>query len=130
MYKIKRTSRFSDVLELEDRENTLQIPVEIDVDKIVQRYRALEVELTRAQKMLKEKGQTAQTLEQIGKTVVDIFILLFGEENTGEILSFYDGNHIEMLGDVYPYIQQVIVPKIKEAVFERKQQYKKMRRML
>ena len=129
MYKIKRTSHFTDMLELEDGENTLQIPVEIEIDKIVQRYRALEVELMRAQKALKEKGQTAQMLERIGQTVVDIFTLLFGEENTGKILSFYDGNHIEMLGDVYPYILQVIVPKLKAAALERKQQYKKIQWM-
>lgn len=128
MYKIKRTFHFTDVLELEDGEKKLQIPVEIEVDKIVQRYRAFEIELVRAQQALKAKGQTTQTFEQIGRTIMDIFSLLFGEENAGKILSFYDGNHIEMFGDVYPYILQVIVPKLKEAALERKRQYKKIQR--
>ena len=71
-------------------------------------------------------------MAQFGEAIVDLMVLLFGEANAVTIIDFYDQNYPEMLLEVMPFIQQVIQPKLEEAVKDMakraRRQYKAGRR--
>lgn len=60
------------------------------------------------------RAQTAKQtdFEALGRAILDIFAVFFGEDGTMNILDFYNGNYTDMMEDVYPYINSVLVPKL------------------
>ena len=50
------------------------------------------------------------------------FAVIFGEETAGKIVEFYEGRWTEMLLDLFPFINNEIMPKIRAASADRKAQ--------
>ena len=51
-----------------------------------------------------------------------VFDVIFGEDGTKKLISFYDGNFNGMLLDVFPFINDEIMPKIRAASADRREQ--------
>lgn len=60
------------------------------------------------------RAQTAKQpdFEALGQAIVDTFAVFFGEEGAAKILDFYDGNYTDMMEDVFPYIESILLPKL------------------
>ena len=108
--KIQRSRNFVDTLELEDGENLLDIPVDINLERMAPKIRAARVELINAEKKAKEAGDSPEAIEAYGKAIVGLFEVVFGEDNTQKILDFYDGQYTDMLADVVPYLIAEVFP--------------------
>ena len=128
MYKIKRSGHISESLQIEDGAKLLDITVDISVDEIMADYVELGSHLAKLQTML-DKGEKAEDLyAEYGKTVLAYFELFFGADQTERIVSFYNGRYAEMLTDITPFLQDVIVPAIIKAQDATKEKYKAMAR--
>ena len=126
MYKIKRSGHISESLQIEDGAKLLDLTVDISVDEIMADYVELGSHLAKLQTML-DKGEKAEDLyAEYGKTVLAYFELFFGADQTEKIVSFYNGRYSEMLTDITPFLQDVIVPAIIKAQDATKEKYKAM----
>lgn len=110
-YKIERKGHIVDSLTVEDGDKALTIEVDINVDGILARY----TELTRKIAQLSGGGDVSEKAERLGTAVVELFAVLFGDEQTQKIVDFYGGRYLEMLGDFVPYIHDVLAPQIQDA---------------
>lgn len=115
MFELKRSEKIVEQIKLGDE----IIEVNLDAGAIQTRFTKGYNELLRAQNAL--NGATSDTLdavsdmEQYGNAVVGVLQVIFGEENTQKILAFYENNYSEMFTQIYPFIAEVIIPKISEA---------------
>lgn len=116
MFELKRSEKIVEQIKLGDE----IIEVNLDAGAIQARFTKGYNELLRAQNAL--NGATSDTLdavsdklEQYGNAVVGVLQVIFGEENTQKILAFYENNYSEMFTQIYPFISEVIIPKISEA---------------
>lgn len=69
------------------------------------------------------RAQTAKQpdFEALGQAIVDTFAVFFGEEGAAKILDFYDGNYTDMMEDVFPYIQAILLPKLEAESAKRRE---------
>ena len=64
-------------------------------------------------------------LAQFGQAVVDMMEILLGKDNAATIIEFYEDNYVEMLEQVLPYIEEVIVPQMTTAADKMKKEMRK-----
>lgn len=121
-YQIKRKSKIQETLELVSGETTLPISVEIDIDRMGAAISNAQDTLVMAQKLIEQEPRSPKAQKAYGASIIALFAVVFGKEDTEKILAFYDGNYEEMLIDVCPFISEVIMPKVKEASEARKAQ--------
>ena len=65
---------------------------------------------------LRKGAQCAPATADFGKTITDLFELVFGAEIAARILAFYEGNYIEMCAEVLPFIAETVIPKATGAI--------------
>lgn len=112
-YKIYKKEKVSETLELYDAAGNLaeSITVELDLDGMALRLGRAYQALAEAQQGLQQNPTDAQAF---GEAVIGVFRVIFGDAGTEKILRFYDGAYSEMLADVAPFINEAIMPKIRE----------------
>jgi hypothetical protein len=113
MYQITRNHVVED-LELDDNGKKLQLHVDLNVDTILRRYLQVAGELAKAQQAVR-KGMTEEKVEALGVAILNVFSVIFGDDQAKQLVDFYDGAYTEMLADVAPFINDVIAPKVSEA---------------
>jgi hypothetical protein len=120
MYKITRKAHVKEELQIcyPDGTPAFVLPVDLDMDVLGGKVREAIATVGQAQERLKKDPQDA---EAFGTALVALFNVLFGEEGTAKLLSFYENNYLEMLIDVYPFIQSEIIPKVQAASMARKE---------
>lgn len=106
MYEIKKTRRLKDELKLVDGDKELIIPVDIDITSAMSRYNRAKNDIIRAR---------SSTPEEMGKAVITMFSVFFGDDATVKIVEWYENHWDEMLEDIFPYIDGALVPKLKAA---------------
>lgn len=115
-YKIRKSSRITEDIELlgENGETQKIISVDINIDHIMSGCRNMEITLLKLQKNAK-KGESTQALSEYGKAITEFFCLVFGEENTKEMLEFFDGRYTDMFTQILPFYVDVVKPAIEAA---------------
>lgn len=116
MYELRRSEKIVEQVKVGDD----VIEVSLDVGAIQARFTKGYNELLRAQTALNgitgdNMDAMSERLEQYGNAVVGVLQVVFGEENTQKILDFYEGNFTEMFTQIYPFIAEVVLPKISDA---------------
>ena len=94
--KIKRTRPFLDTLELEDGDKRLTVSVSIHFE--------------RSAPLIRKDKKNPNNLEAYGNAVIALFAAVFGEQEAGRILQFYEGQYTDMLTDILPYIRHIVLP--------------------
>lgn len=123
-YTVTRKNRIREQLQLchENGDIALTVDVDLNVDEIAARVNKAYEVLGSAQLDLEKDPHSEKAMEAYGKAVIAVFEVIFGEENAQNILLFYEGNYTEMLLDLFPFINDEIMPKIREASESRKNQ--------
>lgn len=123
-YQVQRKSRIKERLELLDETGAVveSLDVDLNVDQIAGRVNKAYEVLGAAQTALQKNARSDEALEAYGKAVLAVFDVIFGEDGTKKLISFYDGNFNEMLLDVFPFINDEIMPKIRAASADRREQ--------
>lgn len=127
MYTLVQNENFLDDIQLKKVDGTtetLHISLSITPDTI-KKYRQMQIRLMELEKKRKASPGDDETIAQIGQAVVDVFNLLFSTENARKLLEFYRQDFTQMMAEVFPYIQNVILPKFQQAAKSRKQTMKR-----
>lgn len=114
-YRLERASNAT--IELEVGNETLIIPITgmTLYKKVLEAQGRLREVQAKIETLAKNKVEITQELIQyLGETVLYLFGVAFGKENTDKILAFYDGNYDEMLLKVYPFFIDEYLPALKE----------------
>ena len=124
MYQITRKNRIKETLQLCHENGTVaeEINIDINIDVIAGRVNKAYETLGMAQTALEADPASPEMLEQYGKAVIAFFEIIFGEDGCKRIVAFYENNYTEMLLDLFPFINDEIMPKIREESEHRKQQ--------
>ena len=127
MYTLTQDPIFTDQIELKKQNGTSEIlDIQIDLSaETLKAYRELQIQLIDLQKKVKENPHDSKTIEEIGKAVVAVLSLLLGENNCKKIIDFYSDDFTKMMTDLFPYIQNVVVPQFQKIVKQRKRALKK-----
>lgn len=92
----------------------LVLHVDLSVDQILQRYMQATEAFTKARNNA-NKGLTEERVEKLGEAILNLFVVIFGQEQAQKLVDFYGESYTEMLADVVPFINEVVAPKINEA---------------
>ena len=124
MYQITRKNRIKETLQLCHANGDVaeEINVDLNVDVIAGRMNKAYEAIGMAQNALEANTNSPELLEQFGNAVMAVFDVIFGEDGRKRIVAFYENNYTEMLLDLFPFINNEIMPKIREASEQRKQQ--------
>lgn len=132
-FRIGRTTKISDTLELTDNSGNVvkKLNIELDIDAaakgIVEKYS----DFVRNHNKLKELQQKnlqedfSVMAKQYAENVIELFQMCFGKANTAEIFAFYEGNYFEMVQKILPYIFKRLLPETKKSMKKQKNMLKK-----
>ena len=128
MYQITR-SRIVEQLEIDDNGKKTVLDVDISADAILKDYSQAQYAIAQAQ-LSAQKAKDAKDLEAaetaMGDAILALFRVIFGKDQLETILQIYDNRPLEMLGDIAPFIAEVITPKIQEAQQRIQDNYKRV----
>lgn len=137
MYIVKRSEKITETLRLQaDDGSTKDIDIVIDVDLIGSEFvKRREDFLSAQRKMLAlQKAGRRNGFEnayiEYGKTLIDFFTVVFGKENTLTIADFFGDSYVEMMMQLFPFINEKITPAIKRSVGYTKKQLAKQWRII
>ena len=124
MYTITRKNRIKEQLQIchANGDVALTIDVDLNVDEIGARVNKAYETLGAAQIVLQKNQASDEAMKAYGEAVLAVFNVIFGEENACKLVEFYESNYSELLLDVFPFINDEIMPKIREASADRKAQ--------
>ena len=125
MYTIQRKNKhIREELELLSIDGTekMTVTVDLDIDQIAARMSKSYEMMGMLQNELKKDPKNQTTMEAFGQAVLEIFKIIFGDDQAEKILKFYEDDYTEMLVDLFPFINDQIMPKIKEASRLRREQ--------
>ena len=95
-----------------DGRRKLVVRLNLYVDDLIESYDRAQAKLEYAEKMFKKDASELHAREY-GEAAVALVQAVFGAEPAAAIFTFYNGRHIQMLADVYPFIQKKILPKLR-----------------
>lgn len=115
MYRVERAQRNIVQLGLGDE----VISIRVGGLAVWKKYIEAQGRLLDIQKKLEayereQKETPVELMTLLGDTIVYIFQLLFGEDNTKKIVEFFEGEYDEMFSALLPFITKELIPKIKE----------------
>lgn len=126
-YRVQRSQKVIEDLELVDESGAIaeRIHVQLDADDMVRKVSRKYLDLMRIQKEVTsiQDDHKEAALEQLGDAIIDLFEAIFGEADTEKILNFYEGNYIEMIQSVMPFISEVILPRMRQISQQKRQAY-------
>lgn len=139
-YQVGRSSKIHESLELVDDDGKVVATIEtnVDADKIAREFNRRINAVIRAEiaaKALQKDGDTiAMTAEQAeaanaaiqayGDAVINLFQLIFGDAGAQRILDFYENAYFEMSLQVFPFIIDVVKPRIEASLQQMQQRAK------
>lgn len=130
-YQAKKHKRYREDFELVDDSGNVvhTLYIDLDADDVVSNINRKYTAVVRAiaeTEQIKRKNENNESLqdaiETLGRAEIDLIEAVFGEDNTGIIVEFFEGRYIEMAKEVIPFITTVAVPKITEIAKENKKQ--------
>lgn len=127
MYTVQRSRTISEELEVKNLDGTSTIlPVRLCVDEALASYNRLRRILGEAQEKLKNDPDNEQLQAYYGKAVTELFTIVFGQEGAARLLEIYENRPEEMLGDVAPFLVDVVQPQFELAMAERAKKYRRL----
>ena len=130
MYQVQRKNQIKEQLQLvhANGEIACTLDVNINVDKIGPKINKAYELLGMAQLELEKNATSQAAVDAFGEAVLCLFAVIFGESGCEKIVDFYGSRRAwsEMLIDLFPFINDEIIPKVQEASAARKQQFLEM----
>lgn len=105
MFKVTRNKEKAMSFMLGDTVVEYQLPNEM----AVARFKEIQGELA----ALNEQKDDPDIITKIGACIMRLMRLFFGDEVTEALLTFFDGNYVEMIEQLFPYINDEVIPEIK-----------------
>ena len=128
MYQIKR-SRIVEQLEIDDNGTKKVFDVDISAEGALREYNHAQYAIAQAQQAAqkaKDDKDLAAAEEAMGNAILGLFKVIFGQDQLDQIIEIYDNRPLEMLGDIAPFIADVIAPRIQETQQRLQERYKQV----
>ena len=129
MYRVQRKNKIIEQLQLVHANGDVActIDVDINVDQIGAKINSAYELVGIAQSAVIKEPYSEEAALAFTQTVTALFTAIFGEDGCNKIIEFYgEGACTEMLVDLFPFINNEIIPKVREASAERKKQLLEM----
>lgn len=123
MVEIRRKSKVKETFHITDSEGR-----ELTVESILDPGEALPLWNRARNSIIRAQTAGAKDTEAMGRAIVDTFAVFFGDEGTMKILDFYGGNYTDMMEDVFPYINTILLPKLEAESAKRREAMKDLYR--
>lgn len=123
---LKRSKKIEESVQIGDE----IIPVSLDIGKINGDFNTRYRNLVNAECELRQidKTVTPEHLLELqtayGNGVISLMELIFGIDGAKKIVDFYENDYIELLESIIPFIQETIVPKMREYVKSQQDKYR------
>lgn len=78
---------------------------------LTKKVREMQIAMAKA---VQQPGEDANSV--VGKVVVDLFDMIFGQDNTARMMEFYAGRYEAMAVDILPYIRDTVIPACQKYV--------------
>ena len=123
MVEIRRKNKVKETFHIADNDGR-----ELTVECVLDPGEALPA-FNRARNSIIRAQTTKQPdFEAMGRAILDVFAVFFGEEGAMKILDFYGGNYTDMMEDVFPYINTILLPKLEAESAKRREAMKDLHR--
>lgn len=113
MYKIKRNSRIREIVLLQDGKKKKKVEICVFLDQAMIHYTAAQKQLLAADERLKNNADEA-TMDEFLAAAKNLFVVLFGEKTTNEIIDFFDGQALEAINACTPFLVDRLIPRLNE----------------
>lgn len=123
-YQVQRKNHIQETLELLDKDGKVShvLTVDLNTDQIANRVSKAFDDIGRLQSDLQKNPTDPKMQEAFGMAVISTIRVIFGDEQTETILEYYENSYTEMLVDLFPFINDCIMPQIREASAKRCEQ--------
>jgi len=128
MYELKRAKKIEEQVKLGEKELTVLLSVDEIIKEFNIRYNSVlkaEQEIKKYKDNSEDISQISNAMEEYEKSILKLLELIFGKENTEEILKYYENNFIEMMYAIIPFISNVIVPNLTQYMDEERKNFSK-----
>lgn len=115
MFIAKRKKKVFETFALADEDGNIVHTYDVSCDPeehLIEYNRAIN-KIIKAEQLIKEEPNP-QNYEIYGAAVIDMMGIFFGEEASKEILAFFEDRYTEMITEVFPFITDVLMPKMRE----------------
>ena len=116
MVEIRRKSKVKETFHITDSEGR-----ELTVECVLDPGEALPAFNRAKNSVIRAQTAKRPDFEALGRAILDVFAVFFGEEGTMKILNFYGGNYTDMMEDVFPYINTILLPKLEAESAKRRE---------
>ena len=116
MHEIHKRDKVKEVFHITDNDGR-----ELTVESVLDPGEALPAWNRAKNSIIRAQTAKQPDFEALGQAIVDTFAVFFGEEGAAKILDFYDGNYTDMMEDVFPYIQAILLPKLEAESAKRRE---------
>ena len=107
MYEIHKRDNVKETFHITDNDGR-----ELTVESILDPGEALPSWNRARNSIIRAQAAKQPDFEALGRAILDVFAVFFGEEGAMKILDFYGGNYTDMMEDVFPYINTILLPKL------------------
>lgn len=128
MYELKRAKKIEELIKLGDKELKVSLSFESIARDFIVRYNTVvkaENEVEAYKNNTEDIDKLSEAMNAYEVAILNLLQLIFGVENTKEILNYYEENYIEMVYEVMPFLTEVIVPKLKQYMEEERKNLSK-----
>lgn len=119
MYEINRGERIRETLRIKGNDGTsADFTTDIAVDDMFREYAEIMGAIKNSETVLAQAQNAAdgeaikKVYDHLGGMVEALLRLVFGEEGGAKLLLLYNGKFLELLGDVFPFVEDVVGPKL------------------
>ena len=116
MHEIHKRDKVKEVFHITDNDGR-----ELTVESVLDPGEALPAWNRAKNSIIRAQTAKQPDFEALGRAIVDVFAVFFGEDGTTKILDFYGGNYTDMMEDVLPYIQDILLPKLETESTKRRE---------
>ena len=116
MVEIRRKNKVKETFHITDNDGR-----ELTVESVLDPGEALPAWNRAKNSIIRAQTAKQPDFEALGQAIVDTFAVFFDEEGAAKILDFYDGNYTDMMEDVFPYIESILLPKLEAESAKRRE---------
>ena len=116
MVEIRRKNKVKETFHITDNDGR-----ELTVESVLDPGEALPAWNRAKNSIIRAQTAKQPDFEALGRAILDVFSVFFGEEGAMKILDFYGGNYTDMMEDVFPYINTILLPKLEAESAKRRE---------
>lgn len=122
-YQAKRANTYTTDFELVEDDGTVvySLKVALDAGSMAEKLSKEHMELVRihgkVEKMNPKKTDLktmTNAYQELGEAALTIIRSVFGEEQTNIIFEFYHGKYVDIVREVMPFVQSVVLPEVRQ----------------